>query len=193
MKILFVNGPRQSGKDTAVKFLVREFGCRTYKMAGPMKGAAPELLGISHDDARVYFEDPAAKLRPHKDFFGMSPVQWLIWLSEEVMKPKFGKDYFGRIAVRNLSEPTQSPFTAISDCGFRDECIPLVRTFGPRNCHVFQLHRPGKTYDGDSRGYLELTDLGVPLTEIRNEYTLDVFKMQVEELTRKWLNELDSK
>lgn len=189
MKVVFINGPRQSGKDTAVKFLVYEFGCRTYKMAGPMKGAAPELLGISHDDAQVYFEDPVAKLRPDKAFFGMSPVQWLIWMSEEVLKPKFGSDYFGRIAARNISEPSLSPFTAISDSGFRDEALPVARTFGPRNCLVIQLHRPGKTFEGDSRSYIELTDIGVPLIELRNEYTLEVFKMQVVELTRKWLQE----
>lgn len=190
MKFLFINGPRQSGKDTAVKFLVQEFGCRTYKMAWPMKRAAPELLGLSEEDCKVYFEDPVQKLHKRKEFFGMSPVEWLIWLSEEVMKPKFGSDYFGRIATRNLSTPTQAPFTAFSDCGFRAECEPIVRTFGPRNCMVFQLHRPGKTFEGDSRSYVELTDIGVPLIEIRNEYTLDIFKMQVIELTRKWLQEI---
>lgn len=189
MKFLFINGPRQSGKDTAVKFLVREFGCRHYKMAWPMKRAAPELLGLSQDDCNVYFEDPAAKLRKCAAFFGISPVEWLIWMSEDTMKRKFGNDYFGRIAARNLSEPTQAPFTAISDSGFKDECIPVVKTFGPRNCHVFQLHRPGKSFEGDSRSYVELTDLGVPLTEVRNEHSLEIFQLQIIELTRKWLQE----
>lgn len=186
-KFVFINGPRQSGKDTAVKFLVNEFGCRTYKMAWPMKKAAPYLLGISQDDCDVYFEDPAAKLRPHKAFFGMTPVQWLIWMSEEVMKPKFGSFYFGQIACRELSEPTQAPFTAFSDSGFREEALPIAETYGPKNCLVIQLYRPGKTFDGDSRSYIELTDIGVPLIELRNEHSLDIFKMQVVELTRQWL------
>jgi hypothetical protein len=158
-------------------------------MAWPIKSAACDLLGISEGDAKVYFEDPVAKLRPDKIFFGLSPVQWLVWLSEEVMKPKFGSDYFGRIAARILSEPTQAPFTAISDSGFRDEALPIAQTFGPKNCLVIQLHRPGKTFEGDSRSYIELSDVGVPLIELRNEYTLEIFKMQIVELTRKWLEE----
>jgi hypothetical protein len=189
MKFVFINGPRQSGKDTAVNFLVREFGCRTYKMAWPMKRAAIDLLGISEEDAKIYFEDHACKIRPHKAFFNMTPVQWLIWLGEEVIKPKFGSDYFGRIAARILSEPTQSPFTAISDAGFREEVLAIATTFGPKNCVVIQLHRPGKTFEGDSRSYVELSDIGVPLIELRNEYTLEIFKMQVVELTRNWLEE----
>lgn len=189
MKFVFINGPRQSGKDTAVKFLVHEFGCRHYKMAWPMKSSACALLGISEEDAKIYFEDPVAKLRQHKAFFNMTPVEWLIWLSEDVMKPRFGKDYWGRIAVRNLAEPTQAPFTAVSDSGFRDECLPIANTYGPRNCVIIQLHRPGRTFDGDSRSYIELTDIGVPLIELRNEYTLEIFRMQVVELTRKWLQE----
>lgn len=183
-QVIFINGPRKSGKDTAVRFAEREFiDIRHKKFAGSMKRALATYFGISdalYKDLE-HAESGPLKLTPLPDLFGMTWVETLIWFAEEVMKPKFGSDVFGKLLAKELRQPTSTRLTMISDCRFVQEVAPVVAAFGPRNCHVFQLFREGYTFDGDSGGYLAFEDLPREVTwyQINNHLELDMYRRQI--------------
>ena len=83
---------------------------------------------------------------------GKSPRQFMIWISEDVIKPQFGEQYFGRIMAENVRD-SQVPII-VTDGGFPEEVKPLVSDGIQVN--ICRLHRTGYTFDGDSRNYLNL-------------------------------------
>lgn len=187
-KIVFINGPRGSGKDTAADLIVREFSARKYGMKWPMRDAIIGLLNIEDiRDYNAFFENQEGKLKPSGVTLGLSPVEMLIWMSEDCLKPKFGPAVLGKLAVRRLSGAVGVDITAISDSGFEAECVPVVERFGAENCFLMRLHRPGHDFTGDSRSYIDLSAHGVQSVDVRNNWGKDVFEMQIGALVRKAL------
>lgn len=159
MKLIVLNGPPDCGKDTTADYLVESQGWHKFKLAHSLKLGAHALLGDSLDIMKY---EGAAKNIPQEDLFGEIPREWYIYLSEEVLKPRFGKDILGKIAVRFLR--ILAPWEGkegivISDCGFMEELRPIIKAFGPSNIYVIQMFRDGCTYKADSRGYLDVAAL----------------------------------
>lgn len=176
MKIVFINGPPGSGKDTAANAIYgRMKNARTYKMAQPIIEAVRGAFRISNVDWKGLMS-PEFKQSPSDKFFGRTPRETMISFSEDWIKPFFGKDTFGHLAVRELMT-SKMDLCAISDSGFREECLPVVQQFGRQNCLVIQLKRDGCTFKGDSRSYLDLSDAGVPLVQVDNYMELEWFEL----------------
>lgn len=200
-KIILINGPSYSGKDTAGKILQRMFGARQYKMSRPLKDGLREFFCFSYDMMQ-------SSIEVHKDerynvgLFRTKEGITLTWrevqisLSEEWAKPLFGDDILGRIAVSYLTEPTSFSMTVITDSGFRDETLPLVAAFGADNILLIQLTKQDCSFEGDSRSYIELDDLGVTTVLLDNRYPLRAtddmpitYGMQLGKVLRGWLGE----
>jgi hypothetical protein len=183
-QIVFLNGPRRSGKDTAAKFIAQEFAleARTAKFAMPLKLAAAAMFNLNQGRVRQ-LEAPGSKLKSQRlpELFDMTWPEVLIWLSEECMKPKFGKDVFGLLMLSYLAQPTLTSITVISDCGFADELTPIIQLFGAENCHLFRIYRDGHTFAGDSRGYVFENDVpvGLHIEDIHNQHDIGMFRVQI--------------
>ena len=95
------------------------------------------------------------KERPYLNLGGLSPREALIKVSEEIMKPAFGEDYFGKALVADIDED----ITLVPDSGFMSEFIPVVERVGPTNVLVIKLFKDGCTFDNDSREYLDEDEL----------------------------------
>lgn len=176
--VVFLNGPPGSGKNLAAATVMRHFNARHYKMAAPLKKTLAAMFNIAPDMATELFETPL-KEEPCELFNGMTPRQALIDLSENYMKPTFGEDVFGRIAVRSLPLPCAARLTVISDSGFEVEAVPLVKRFGARNCALIQIIRDQCTFDGDSRSYIELDKHGVVTDELVNKFEKEMYEVQI--------------
>lgn len=160
-KVVLFNGPPRCGKDTATDLSISILGhtkAGRYRFAEPLKDAVHSLFGMSN----VLLEHfDSVKGDPQESLFGMTPRDAYIWMSEEVVKPKFGTDFFARIAVRRINhvfgKGPYGDFTAvvISDCGFQSEIDLLSKEFGAENVLLVRLHRVGRTFAGDSRSYIE--------------------------------------
>ncbi len=200
-KIILINGPPHSGKDTAGKILRRTHGARLYKMSRPLKDGLREFFGFSIDAMKLSVE-------PNKDdhVVDLFKVAWnsniLSWrevqisLSEDWAKPLFGDDILGRIAVGYLMQLSSFDMTVITDSGFRDEALPLVTAFGADNILLIQLMREGCSFERDSRDYIKLDDLGVTTIQLNNRYPLQptddmpiTYEMQLSKAIRDWLGE----
>ena len=79
----------------------------------------------------------------------------LIHVSENIIKPKLGKDYYGLKVLDKVSSSTER-FSFASDGGFRSEILPLLDA--GYNVYIVHLERLGATFDNDSRKLLTEDD-----------------------------------
>lgn len=110
--------------------------------------------------------------------------EMLIHVSEDVLKPLFGQDVFGKAAVKYLKSRTEdlTDPVVISDCGFVDEMFPIINFFGKENCHVIKVKRPGYNFGGDSRSYVDIEKLGLDEHWIINDGSLEELETKAKEL-----------
>jgi len=169
MKIVFLNGPKGSGKDETVKLL--EIATKDdlitknivhLKFAQPLFNTLREMFCLDPNEWDHMYNN-------HKEeqtdvLYGMSPREAMIWLSEKVIKPNFGKNYFGNVAVNKINSfpyPQEKVFI-FSDSGFFEEAKTITDAFTPEICYYVKLMRHGKTFDGDSRSYWNPKDANIP-------------------------------
>lgn len=193
MKIILLNGPPGSGKDEAAMLLWKRGYAIREKFAAPLFKIVKEIGQLSEKDVQTLTAIGAQELKDMKldQLGGMSWRQAAIWMSEEVLKPKFGKSIFGKMAVDRLIRMAKSMDTCVvfSDSGFEDEAMELINMFGANNCYLWRIHRPGHTFKDDSRNYIfmENTPAHLNVDDIRNEFELDMFHLQIERRAKKVL------
>lgn len=169
-KVIILNAPPACGKDTIGQIIYNmNWGVRLLSFKQPMFDIARSMLGDGDFDSFMdLYNDRRYKEQPSPLLGNKSPRQFMIWLSEEVMKPVFGEEYFGRRMVENVKAVRSS--SVITDGGFPEETIALIKA--GIQVHVCRLHREGFTFGGDSRNYLHLPEwLGV------NGYTEEDFEL----------------
>ena len=168
--IIIFNGPPGSGKDEAAAyFKERGFAHLSFKHQ-----LFKETINEFDVDTIWFmdgFDNRATKERPEEDLRGLSRREAMIHTSENVIKPKFGKSYFGNQVARNINISTDY---AISDGGFVEEIEPLLAKVGEDNVILVQLIRDGCSYSTDSRRYFNgsvvETFVSGTISEMESEY-----------------------
>ena len=98
----------------------------------------------------------------------------LIHVSEEVVKPEYGEDYYGQKIVYKVQNSPER-YVFLSDGGFESELTPLLDK--GYNVHIVKLERSGATFEGDSRTLLNEDDFkdysNIKFTTITNNGSLD--------------------
>lgn len=156
-KIIVLNAPPGAGKDTIgkmVSFYSPGEQCRLISFKQPMFEIALAILGKEKYNRFILaYDDREQKEKPHDFLNGMTCREFMIWISEDVIKPRFGNGYFGK---RFAEEAERSDIPVIcTDGGFPDEIIELIR--GGHEVKVCRLHRQGYTFQGDSRDYIRIS------------------------------------
>lgn len=163
MKILFLNGPPRSGKDTVGNYLRTHFaGCEVAKFAGELKDAVHRAYNLNVPTD--HFE--TRKDQPCEEFLGATPRAVYIAFSERFMKPLYGQGVFGRMLVQTLQgmERAGVRLVAVTDSGFREEADEVLKVFS--EALLVRLHRTGTTFQGDSRSYIQL---GIEAVDMHND------------------------
>lgn len=193
-KVIFVNGPPRSGKDTAgdaLEIILSASAVYTHKLSKELKerchaayyACQLNMDPLPHDE----FED--CKDEPLDVFEGLTPRQAYIAFSENWLKPthgaaKLGEWLAGEMDDSILSEDSPMQYDRyhiITDSGFSEECGPIIEKFGRENCILLRLHREGHTFEGDSRGYLDL-DVGQALDVYNNSQSVDDYREELKTL-----------
>ena len=163
MKVLLLNGPPRSGKTTAAAALAEAFPgrCAVIGFSYHLKQFTHGIyLGRSGWDAPPDCFD-AIKSEPQSLLGGLSWREMYIHYSERVIKPLHGDEWFGEQFVR-AARQTGKDLILVPDSGFREEGARVIREVGAENVRLVRIRREGCGYAGDSRGYIDLSDLGVP-------------------------------
>lgn len=161
MKIVIFNGPPRSGKNTAADYAHRQcvrddlknasYQSLRLNFADPLKEITHIIYGLKVD--KDYFEH--WKDTPLPEFSWKTPRRAYIEVSEERMKPTFGKDVFGQIFCRTLRNLKDKPDVVfVSDGGFKEEVEVIVDQFGENSLRLIHLTRPGCSFANDSRSYV---------------------------------------
>jgi hypothetical protein len=166
-KVILFNGPPGSGKDlsaiilrnmiTGKKGLLSDppYRPEILKFAAPIKAAAHALYNIPY--SCEYYEKEFGndwKDKPQGEFYGLTPREVYISLSEEYMKPMQTPNIFGRLAVRAMKNHIDRNVFIFSDSGFIEEALPVITKVGLDNVILIELTRPGCSFKKDSRGYI---------------------------------------
>ena len=187
-KLIVLNGPPRCGKDTLADFLADEFQASHLKFAGRLKQMTHGLYGVPMPAAINQFE--SCKDKPNPSFFGLTPRQAYIAVSETYIKPVHGKSFFGDRLLEKINQIPKPLFVA-SDGGLIEELIPVVEGLGSSNILILMITRPGCSFDGDSRSYYPasvLQELGVEYEGLLNNGILQGFLDNGQLLSQYWLN-----
>jgi hypothetical protein len=162
MYIIGFNGPPYSGKDTLANMVahlaatqqdpVRTESIKFESLSMPLRSIAYAMVGREWmqgvpDDLNGYseFKQTRFKLGHHT----VTGRQLMIDVSESFLKKLYGIEIMADL----LRERTKNfdGLLLVRDCGFQVEVNPLIRWVGSANFLVARVHRPGHTFDGDSR------------------------------------------
>lgn len=147
MKIVLLNGPPSSGKDTIGDLLFQEMAWNRMKFARPIVDYMQSTFGVSCADG----ED---KNSPCDALGGLSRREVAILYSERWIKPNFGIYWFGHQAAKRLSQlPDPAPVAVFTDSGFLEEACVMPGLGEPSRILQVRIHRPGFTFADDSRSY----------------------------------------
>lgn len=156
-KVIILNAPPRSGKDTIAKLFEENHNFPIVSFKRPMFNIASCILGETAYQVFIEVYDTDLKDSKKFDFLGgMTCREFMIWISEEIVKPKFGNKHFGWLMSEALEEMSEDCNTFIcSDGGFPDEVEALI-DFG-HEVHLVRMHRDGFNFDNDSRDYIHLS------------------------------------
>jgi hypothetical protein len=149
--IFLFNGPPRSGKDAAADYF-KDKGYKHLSFKYQLYKETAKYFDISYEWFMNRYDDRSVKEVPHMDLGHMSCREAMIYVSEKVVKPKRGLDYFGRQVANEID---LNKDYAISDGGFVDELIPVINKVGSNNFVLVQLTREGEDYSTDSRRYFD--------------------------------------
>lgn len=176
--VILLNAPPGAGKDTIAKAICEIFPAFSIhmEMKAPMFRIAAALTGMSEEKFRQLYSIREKKENPCEEFLGYSGRELFIDISENVCKPRFGNQYFGKVAARtiknHLDRVPDAQFV-FSDSGFVDEMLPVAEVVGKENVVVVQFTGMGSnefvSSSGakDSRNFVDGTPYGIKTIKIK--------------------------
>lgn len=153
--IIMFSGPAGSGKTTCCEYLEWEHGAKhiTFK-DGMYPFAYTFLAGLGYEgdyeDFLLKCKHPELKDRPI--FKEWTPRGVMMHVSEKIVKPVFGKDFFGKMTANALASSTHS--LHVLDVGFIEEYNAVYeRLKDEAKFFVIDVHRQGYLFN-DDRQYI---------------------------------------
>ncbi len=171
--IVIFNGPPGSGKDEAAAFYKENFGFGNLSFKYQLFKETIKHFEVDEQWFMEGYDDRTTKEKQEVALNDKSRREAMIYVSEDILKPKQGLDYFGRTVAEEIEDGNHY---AIADGGFVEELQPLVERVGAENIVIVQLTREGHDYSTDSRRYFNGRLLKTftinESTEIESQYVL---------------------
>lgn len=152
-----LSGPPGCGKDTIANLIVERFGFTKHQFKDALYAETAKYFEVDLDKFIHFASDRS--LKDSKSLAGLggrTPREALIYVSESILKPRFGDDYFGKAEVNRLEELLGNMDGDVNviypDGGFPAEVVCVESFFS--HVVVIRLHRDSFDFAGDSRNYL---------------------------------------
>lgn len=172
--IILFNGPPGSGKDIAADYF-KKYNFKHLSFKYQLFNETIKYFNIDRKYFMDGYNNREIKEMPTALLGHMSRREAMIYVSEKVIKPRKGQDYFGKLVADEID---LNKNYAISDGGFIDELLPVIEKVGAENFLLVQLTREGHDFSSDSRRYFNSEKiikeyvLGAK-TPVDNKYVLD--------------------
>lgn len=152
--VTILNGPPGCGKDTIARAIAELDGSYHGEFKAVLYRETAKFFRVNEEVFKKNAQNRTLKEKPIYDtHLGlMSPRDMLIYVSEGIIKPRFGKDWFGVQAATDWLDIDQHKI--ISDGGFKEEVNALCNIIGQQQILVIQLHRKDYDFNADSRDYI---------------------------------------
>ena len=172
-KIIILNGPASIGKDTIGCALAKDYGCIPTSFKRPMFEIAASILGARALSKFITaYDDRDQKELPHDFLGGKTCREFMIWISESVVKPLFGNQQFGKLMSEHIQLCDEGFSFVCTDGGFPEEVIQLVED--GHDVTVVRLFMEGKTFAGDSRDYIRIKESHFPDCDKYQEHDVNL-------------------
>lgn len=177
IKTLILNAPAGVGKDTLADLLLERFyGIKISFKDSLYKEVAihykESVLTIKrlHNNRKTKDSNKTSFYKKH----GITVRDAMIHVAEDVLKPKKGKDIFGK----KTAEELYKGLYVIPDAGgWLDEIFPVLEKSD--NTLILRLHRDNKKFIGDSRKYFKKID-GYKIVDLHlttDDIETDLYKL----------------
>lgn len=171
--IILFNGPPGAGKDLAAQYFSWDKGFKHLSFKYKLYEETVKYFDCDWAWFMDGYHNREIKEMPTSLLGGFSRREAMIYVSEKIIKPKKGLDYFGSQVAEEIEEGKNY---CISDGGFIDELVPVINKVGSDNFVLVQLTRDGCDYSSDSRRYFDgnvvWTYINQHETPIENKYIL---------------------
>ena len=171
--IVIFNGPPASGKDEAASLYKENFGFGNLSFKYQLFKETVKYFDVDERWFMEGYNNREIKEKQEIALNMMSRREAMIHVSEDIIKPKEGLDYFGKMVAEEIEEGNHY---AIADGGFIEELEPLIEKVGAENIVIVQLTREGHDYSTDSRKYFNgnlIKEVAIGFeTKIDNAYVL---------------------
>ncbi|WKV16879.1 hypothetical protein [Escherichia phage PH1062] len=168
-KIIILNGPASVGKDTIGNALAADYNCIPTSFKRPMFEIAASILGArAFSKFITAYDDRDQKEQPQSFLGGKTCREFMIWISETVVKPLFGNQQFGKLMSEHIRLCDEGFCFVCTDGGFPDEVIRLVED--GHDVTLVRLFMDGKNFAGDSRDYIRIKESHFPDYKKYNEH-----------------------
>lgn len=148
-RLLILNGPPGCGKDTLAAWFAAHYKWNHVEFKARLFAITRAVYNVSQTEwDSIYTRE--LKEKPTPLLNRKSPREALIYVSEHVIKPAYGDQFFGKELIKSLN----NGISICSDGGFIDEVFPCSDVLGVDKIAVIAISRDGCTYAGDSRSYL---------------------------------------
>jgi len=178
-KLIILNAPKGCGKDVASEHLVNIYNFHHVEFKSPVKKLVKSFYSLTDKDHDILYRRENKEV-PQSCLMNKSIRDCYIHVSENVIKPQFGRDVFGVL----LADSLQSGVSVCSDGGFTEEVEAVAKEIWKENILIIQIHAEGKTFEGDSRDYLHVD--GVRTVSVTNLFTPQFFE-DVVRVVDNWL------
>lgn len=179
-KIIILNGPASVGKDTIGNALAADYNCIPTSFKRPMFEIAASILGArAFSKFITAYDDRDQKEQPQGFLGGKTCREFMIWISETVVKPLFGNQQFGKLMSEHISLCDEGFCFVCTDGGFPDEVIRLVED--GHDVTLVRLFMDGKTFAGDSRDYIRIKESHFPDYKKYNEHDVHLVNGDIDD------------
>lgn len=173
-KIIAINGPPRSGKDTFAGLLSYALNRQSPKSTGRVSLAEPLYRSL---DVR-YVYDYQKNLDDIKTDPTFRPL--ITKFAEELIKPLFGEDWCVSKTVDTIDELYGNcSYVIISDLGFQIELQVLKQYF---EVDIIRIEKEGTSFDLDSRSYI-----GTPKYIVTNNTNLGGLMEQADMIAKDYI------
>ncbi|KKN03634.1 hypothetical protein LCGC14_1105620 [marine sediment metagenome] len=179
--IILLNGPPNSGKDTAANFIVKILPQVNHaKLSRPLKAAVINIFDLSSGTLRFFNEDSDLE---SPFLFGDTYRKVQTDLFHH-LEAQYGPDILARMFIRYAKKNIAAKYIVLSDCGRTVEAQALVDHFGKAEVILIQLTRRGCNFGNDIREYAKINC--DKRACIDNNHDLEIFEAQIKRVLIKW-------